>query len=292
MIAELAVEFPIERICKALSISRSAYYAYQTGQSHRLTEGKKKLRQAVIDSFVDHRRRYGSRRLLTELQEQGYEVGRHQLRRLMQLEGLQAIQPRSFIPRTTDSRHGGPFSPNLLLGLDFPTAPGEVLVGDITYIPLAGSEWGYLAAWMDLYSRKIKGWSLDHHMGEELVHSALRKAIGSNQLTSGSIIHSDRGGQYIGKAFRRTLNHHRFRQSMSRPDDPYDNAFMESCWARLKAELLENGVFRSLEDARIELFEYIESYYNRKRRHSSLGNISPEQFEQNYYLTLNQNLHT
>ncbi len=292
MITELAVDFPVESLCKTLKISRSAYYAYQAGKSHRLTEGKEKLRQAVVDSFADHRRRYGSRRLLAELQEQGYEVGRHQLRRLMQLEGLQAIQPRSFIPRTTDSRHSGPFSPNLLLAMDFPTAPGKVLVGDITYIPLAGSEWGYLAAWMDLFSRKIKGWSVADNMEEELVHSALRKAIGSNQLTPGSIVHSDRGGQYIGKAFRQTLIQHQFKQSMSRPDDPYDNAFMESCWSRLKAELLENGIFRLLEDAHTELFEYIECYYNRKRRHSSLGNISPEQFEQKYYLTLNQNLHT
>lgn len=105
------------------------------------------MRLALINSFAEHRRRYGSRRLLSELQEQGYAVGRHQLRRLMKAEGLQAIQPRSIIPRTTDSRHGGPFSPNLLLTMEFPTAPGSILVGDITYIPLAGSEWGYLAAW-------------------------------------------------------------------------------------------------------------------------------------------------
>lgn len=246
----------------------------------------------MTESFAEHRRRYGSRRLLTELQEKGYEVGRHQLRRLMQETGLKAIQPRSFIPRTTDSRHDGPFSPNLLLDVAFPTAPGRVLVGDITYLPLSDSKWGYLAAWMDLFSRKIKGWSVADNMSEELIHSALRKAIGSNQLSMGSIIHSDRGGQYIGKAFRKTLFDYRFEQSMSRPDDPYDNAFMESCWSRLKAELLEDGVFRSLEDARIELFDYIESYYNRKRRHSSLGNISPEQFEQKYYLNLNQNLPT
>lgn len=282
----------MERLCKVINVSRSAFYAYQAGQSHSLTKGKENLRQAMIGSFAEHRRRYGSRRLLTELQEQGYEVGRHQLRRLMQQAGLKAIQPRSFIPRTTDSRHEGPFSPNLLLDIDFPTAPGKVLVGDITYLPLAGNEWGYLAAWMDLYSRQIKGWSLADNMSEELVHSAFRKAIGSNQLGVGSVIHSDRGGQYIGKSFRQTLLDHRFEQSMSRPDDPYDNAFMESCWSRLKAELLEGGVFRSLEDAHTELFDYIESYYNRKRRHSSLGNISPEQFEQKYYLNLNQNLLT
>lgn len=162
----------------------------------------------------------------------------------MQQAGLKAIQPRSFIPRTTDSRHQGPFSPNLLLNIDFPTAPGKVLVGDITYLPLAGNEWGYLAAWMDLYSRKIKGWSLAGNMGEELVHNALRKAIGSNQLGEGSVIHSDRGGQYMGKAFRQTLFEHRFKQSMSRPDDPYDNAFMESCRFGGPMVTLESRAFR------------------------------------------------
>lgn len=275
-----------------LNISRSAYYAYQAGESHRLTTEQEKLQTAMVDSFSEHRRRYGSRRLLTELQEKGHQVGRHQLRRLMQQAGLHAIQPRSFIPRTTDSRHDGPFSPNLLVDRAFPEAPGLVLVGDMTYVPLAGSNWGYLAAWMDLFSRKIKGWSLAENMEEELVHSALRKAIGSNQLVAGSVIHSDRGGQYIGKQFRQTLTDYKFEQSMSRPDDPYDNAFMESCWSRLKAELFENGVFGSLQDAHTELFDYIECYYNRKRRHSSLGNISPEQFEKNYYLNLNSNLHT
>ncbi len=199
VVTELTADFPVERLCETLGISRSAYYAYQAGQSHRLTEGKEKLRQAIRDSFADHRRRYGSRRLLTELQEQGFEVGRHQLRRLMQAEDLRAIQPRSFVPRTTNSNHNGPFCANLLLEMDFPTAPGKVLVGDITYIPLAGSEWGYLAAWMDLFSRKIKGWSVADNMGEELVHSALRKAIGSNQLAAGSIIH--RSGDPVGSGW-------------------------------------------------------------------------------------------
>ena len=132
-------DFPIEILCKMLNISRSAYYGYQMGKSHRLDEGKEKLQATVVDSFTEHRRRYGSRRLLTELQEQGHQLGRHRLKRLMQHTVLQAVQPRSFIPRTTDRRHNGPFSPNLLLAADFPTAPGRVLVGDITYVPLAGS---------------------------------------------------------------------------------------------------------------------------------------------------------
>lgn len=291
LVAELSAQFPVARLCQVLNLSRSGYYAYQAGDSHSPAQGKQQLQIALRDSFAEHRRRYGSRRLLAELREQGYQVGRHQLRQLMRNLGLHAIQPRSFVPRPTDSRHHGPFSPNLLLGTGRPTMPGQVLVGDITYVPLAGGTWAYLAAWMDLFSRKIKGWSLAENMETELVNSALRKAIGSNQLMPGSIIHSDRGGQYVGKAFGQTLTEYQFVQRMSRPDDPYDNAFMESCWSRLKAELRENGVFGSLEDARIELFEYIECYYNRKRRHSSLGNLSPDQFEQNYYQNLTQNLH-
>ncbi|GAB2566554.1 transposase [Spirosoma areae] len=162
----------------------------------------------------------------------------------MQEADLHAIQPRSFIARTPDRRHNGPFSQNLLLETDVPTLAGRVLVGDSTYIPLAGSEWGYLAAWMDLFSRKIKGWSVADNLGDELVDNALRKAIDSNQLTPGSIIHSDRGGQYIGKSFRQTLADFRFRQSMSRPDDPYDTAFMPGRRSGVLLVTIEGRVIR------------------------------------------------
>lgn len=283
LIEQLRQEYPIERLCQILGVSRSAYYAYTSGQTHQAAPQQIALQQALMSAFARHQRRYGSRRLLVELLEDGYALGRHQLRKLMKENGLHAIQPRSFVPRTTDSRHAGPFSPNLLLDRPLPTAPGQVLVGDITYIPLPNGEWGYLAAWMDLFSRKMSGWSVDENMEEDLVHSALHKAISRNQLGKGSIIHSDRGGQYVGRAFRRTLQLYQFEQSMSRADDPYDNAFMESCWSRLKAELVSQRTFSSLADARTHLFEYIELYYNRQRRHSSLGYLSPEQFEQQYY---------
>lgn len=283
LIEQLRQEYPTERLCQSLGVSRSCFYAYDKGQTHQASSRQTALQEALAGAFARHQRRYGSRRLLIELQEDGHAVGRHQVRKLMKQNGLQAIQPRSFVPRTTDSRHPGPFSPNLLLDRPPPSRPGEVLVGDITYLPLAGGEWAYLAGWMDLYSRKLSGWSVDENMEEKLVHSALQKAIDHNQLGKGSIVHSDRGGQYVGKAFRTTLRAHHFEQSMSRADDPYDNAFMESCWSRLKAELVNQRVFHSLADARAQLFEYIESYYNRQRRHSSLGYISPLQFEEAYY---------
>lgn len=195
LITELSNDHPVQLICNTLKVSRSAYYDYQRGLSYQLTEGKKALVMAMHESFADHRRRYGSRRLTPEFQEQGYSVGRHQVRRLMRQEGLIAIQPRSFVPRTTDSRHNGPFNANLLLDAPLPTAPGQVLVGDITYIPLAMGGWAYLAAWMDLYSRLIAGWQLELHMEESLVHDALKKALLRRKLNKNAIVHSDRAGR-------------------------------------------------------------------------------------------------
>ena len=283
MILQLADSYPIERLCECLDVSKSAFYAYRARQTYQPSEQQLKLTQATKELFYDHERRYGSRRLVLDLQEQGFEIGRHQLRKIMRANQLEAIQPRSFVPRTTNSNHAGPYSPNLLLDRPDPTRPGEVLVGDITYLALQDGEWAYMAGWLDLFSRKVSGWSIDDNMEEELVHSALQKAIGHNQLGKGSIIHSDRGGQYVGNEFRKTLRLHQFEQSMARADEVYDNAFIESYWSRLKAELVYQRVFRSVADARAQLFEYIELYYNRRRRHSSLGYISPLQFEEAYY---------
>lgn len=240
----------------------------------------------VKQTFWEHKRRYGSRRLLVELQEQGYGMGRHRLRKLMSQQGLTAIQPRSFVPRTTDSRHGKRTCPNLLLGQPLPTAPNLVWVSDITYLPLVNGQWGYLSSWMDLFSRKIVGWQVDSHMKDELIISALRKALNARNPAAGLIAHSDRGGQYVSDELRALLNDHHIHQSMSRADDPYDNAFAESFWSRFKAEVLEGGAFLDLEDARTEIFDYIEMYYNRIRRHSSLGYKSPLTFEEEYYRKL------
>ncbi|HMR20433.1 MAG TPA: IS3 family transposase, partial [Sphingobacterium sp.] len=169
----------------------------------------------------------------------------------------------------------------LLLDQPFAARINEVWVGDITYIPLKGSNWAYLAVWMDLYSRRIVGWALADHMREELVIEALKIALNQRPARRHMIIHTDRGGQYAGNIFRKILTGNRLLQSMSRSDNPYDNAFMESCFSRFKCELLEDGVFETLEDARTEIFEYIEMYYNPERLHSSLGYVSPGNFEKN-----------
>lgn len=240
------------------------------------------MEQHIIDIFREHKRRYGSRRICKTLAQQGEKVSRYKAGKVLRKHGLKAIQPRSFVPKTTDSRHAYRISPNLLLNRAMPSKPDQVWVGDITYIPLAGSNWCYLCVWMDLFSRKITGWYLDDNMEETLVIAAFRKAMDSRKISKGLIVHSDRGGQYASNTFRNIIANKKIMQSMSRADNPYDNAFMESCFSRFKAELLQNGVFENIEDARTEIFEYIEMYYNTVRLHSSLNYQSPCSFEKQY----------
>lgn len=271
--------YPVVLLCRVLDVGRSAYYAYRLGDSYQQQPGSKVLETAIVDAFVAHRRRYGIRRLIPELRDLGVSAGHYKIRKVLHKYGLKAIQPRSFVPRTTDSRHPYPISPNLLLDRPLPEGINQVAVGDITYIPLIAGNWAYLSVWMDLYSRKIIGWQLANHMREELVVDSYRKAMNSRKLGKFTIIHSDRGGQYAGTMFRKLLGKSKGVQSMSRADNPYDNAFMESYFSRFKAEMLESGAFETIEDARTEIFEYIEMYYNPIRRHSSLGYISPVNFE-------------
>jgi putative transposase len=197
---------------------------------------------------------------------------------------LRAIQPRRFVPRTTDSRHGQRMSPNLLRERELKIErPRQAIVGDITYLPLQDGRWGYLATWLDLYSRKIVGWRVAETMTAELITEALAQFIRREKPDAGLIVHSDRGGQYVATEFRALLNKAGFEQSMSRAGETYDNAHAESLFSRYKAELLEGGAFADVEQARMETFTYIESYYNRVRRHSALGYQSPEDFERAYY---------
>jgi transposase InsO family protein len=272
-------------LCQVLQVSRSAYYQWLEAKAP--SEEDRQLEEKVVEVFQEHKRRYGIRRICAELKGKGARVGRYKCRRIMQRRGLKAIQPRSFVPRTTQSRHPYAISPNLLVDREPAKRPAEVWVGDITYIPLAEGRWAYLAVWMDRYSRKIVGWQLEAHMREELVIGALNKALSQSSLTpEGLIVHSDRGGQYAGREFRKLLGKRKILQSMSRADDPYDNAFAESYFSRLKAELLQGGAFDSLEDARTEIFEYIEMYYNTRRRHSGLNYQSPMEYENHYFYSL------
>lgn len=277
-IANEATTYPVAILCRALGVSRSGYYAWKERPARQ-----DQLAPQVEEVFWQNSRRYGSRRITAELREQTV-IGRHRVRRLMREQGLRAIQPRRFVPRTTDSRHGQRMSPNLLVEREIIVdRPRQVIVGDITYLPLQNGQWAYLATWMDLFSRKILGWQVASSMTAELVIEALKKAIIREHLPAGLIVHSDRGGQYVDAELRNLLKRQGFEQSMTRADETYDNAHAESLFSRYKTELLEDGAFCDLEQARSETFAYIEGYYNRTRRHSALGYLSPENFECAFY---------
>lgn len=272
-------------LCRVMRVSESAYHAYRSGRSYVLRPQKAALAARVKELFYLHRRRYGARRIAAELQAQGERAGRCAVQTLMRRQELQAIRVRRFVPRTTDSRHGVAPSPNLLLDAqNAPRGSRQVIVGDITYLPLQTGRWGYLASWQDRFSKRVVGWAVEERMTEELVIKAFEKAIKSGSIMSGTIIHTDQGSQYVSNNFRSLLQTHGCRQSMSRRGNCYDNAQAESFFARYKTELLEGGVFENVNQARSETFSYIEGYYNRVRRHSALGYKSPDEFERDIKL--------
>ena len=263
MIKELKEDYPIRRLCELLGISKSAYYNYVKGLTYGVSEQEQELQKEVKSIFHFHKKRYGSRRIQSEMTDKGYEIGRYQIRRLMRDQELQAIQPKSFVPKTTISNPSLRRSPNLLLSMPLPSAPNQIIVGDITYLPMiqsTGKDWLYLAIWLDLFSRKIVGWQVDDNMEASLIISALQQVIRNRKVAKGLIVHSDGGGQYGATDFRELIALNEFRQSMTRKDNHYDNAFAESLFSRFKAELLDGGCFTGLKSAKLEVFEYIEGY--------------------------------
>ena len=252
-----------------------------------LKAGKVQISEQVKAVFEDHLGRYGSRRIEAELKECGYQAGRYQIRRRMQEQGLKAIQPRSFVPKTTQTNPNLLRSPNLLLEMVALCMMNRVWVSDITYLPMADGSWCYLAIWMDLYSRLIVGWQVSDSLDAALVIGSFEKAWAWRKPQPGLILHSDGGGQYMDLEFRKMIDQKQCRQSMTRIDDHYDNAFAESLFSRFKAELLQKSTFTNLRQAQELIFEYIEAYYNRKRRHSALNYKSPANFE--LYIINNQN---
>jgi len=268
--------FDVHHTCVTLGVSRSAYYAWLSGITSDNKLKQLSLKPLVFDIFKQHRRRYGARRIASEMKELGEPCSRGKVRKIMIEMDLNAIQPRSFKPRTTNSRHTLGFSPNLLLAGVAVTQVNQVWVGDITYIPLT-SQFAYLAVLMDRYSRKIVGWCIELSMDEGLVIAAFKQAIKARQPSPQLIHHTDRGGQYASIKYRELLARAQMQQSMSRAGDCYDNAYMESCFGTLKTEL-EISSYDDLSQARREIANYI-NYYNTLRRHSSLDNQSPNRFE-------------
>jgi len=266
-------------LTRAMKVSASGYYAWRKRLVSPPKMRRKNLAMLVKDCYFENRRRYGTRRIRASLNKQGIKIGRYQVRSLMRKQGLEAIRSKRFKPQTTDSK-GTSASPNLLQDLNIEeSVAGKVIVGDITYIYLRGGKFCYLAMWQDKITRRIIGWSLMKRLEAKLVISALRKAIRNGLIKAGAIIHSDRGSQYASNEFRQLLKSHNLRQSMSRKGNCYDNAQAESFFSRLKMELIEGGMFEDINEAKTEIFSYIDGYYNRTRLHSSLNNQSPMEYE-------------
>jgi putative transposase len=264
-------------VCDVLGVSRSAFYAWREREPSRREHRDAELTPLVRAIFWKHRRRYGARRIAQELADLGECCCPRHVAKILKIQGLRAIQPKSFVPKTTDSRHTLGYSPNLLLEAPPRTDIDQLWVGDISYVPLRGGAFCYLALLMDRFSRYIVGWHLADTMTEDLVLAALTMAIRARQPPPHLIHHTDRGGQYAGTRYRAVLRRAVMRQSMSRPDNVYDNAFMESCFGTIKTEL-EITEYEHQQAARREIADYID-YYLTERKHSALGYLTPHQFE-------------
>lgn len=279
MIEELSQEYPIRELCAALNVSRSGYYAWRAGQESARELANREMAQQIKQLFEAKRQRYGSPRITQQLRRQGQVCNHKRVERLMRQEGLKARSGRKRKVRTTNSDHDQPVAPNLLLDRPAPAKVDEVWVADITYVPTAEG-WLFVAAVMDLYSRQILGWSVWESLAATGALQALARAMVKRGYPRGVIHHSDRGIQYACAEYRRELQRHGLVASMSRKGNCYDNAAMEAFWSTLKREALEESDSWSSDRVRRELFEFIESDYNRSRLHSSLGYQSPVDFEQ------------
>ena len=266
-------------MCRALKVGEAAFYAWRKGRTYQLSRKKRELAEAVKEVFYLHRRRYGAKRISADLKADGLAIGCRLVGSLMKAQSLTAIRPKRFVPRPTDSKHSFGYSPNLLKAAGEPIEKGQVIVGGITYLPLQNGRFCYLATFQDKYTRRIIGWQVAPNMTAQLVIDAFGQARRRGLIKSGAIIRTDRGSQYAAVEYRRLLYIYGLWQSMSGKGNCYDNAQAESFFSRFKAELIEGGHFESVEQARSEIFSYIEGYYNRIRRHSSLGYLSPLEFE-------------
>ena len=274
----LAGPYTVADLCAAFGVSRSGYYAWQSRPPSARQRSDAALGLELCRQHTASRQTYGSPRLREALRRQGYRISRRRVRRLMRQHDLRGKPPRRFVPQTTDSRHDYPIAPNRLATAPVPTGPDQVWVSDLTYVRTAEG-WLYVAAVLDRWSRRIVGLAMAEHMQTRLVTDALEQALRQRHPVTGCLHHSDRGCQYASQAYRDRLAAAGLVASMSRAGNCYDNAAMESFWAKLKSELVYRQNFASRAAARLAIFEYVEVFYNRQRLHSALGYQSPVDFE-------------
>lgn len=273
-------EFPVRLMCRVLTVSPSGFYAAQRRAPSARAVRDQTLRLKVRTAHAKSRRRYGAPRVHAELQAQGEPVSRKRIARLMREDGLVGRRPRRFV-RTTQSRPADPIAPNVLdrqFGVETMAQPNRAWVSDITYIPTREG-WLFLAIVLELASRRVVGWAMRETLEEDLALAALRMALAARRPGPGLLHHSDRGSQYTGGAYRKLLATHRMVTSMSKKGDCWDNAVAESFFATLEIELRLEADWLTRDAARAAIFEYIETWYNRERRHSSLGYRSPVAYE-------------
>jgi putative transposase len=270
--------WPVRVLCDALGVSASGYYGWRDRPASARQRRQDVLLVEIRASHAESKARYGSPRVHAELAARGHDCCVHTAARLMPDHDIRAKTARKF-RCTTDSHHDLPVADNLLDRQFDPASPNKAWVADITYIP-TGEGWLYLAAIEDLYSRRVVGWSIADHLESRLVVDALALAVERRLPGEGLLAHSDRGSQYASEHYQRLLARHGITCSMSRRADCWDNAPMESFFASLKKELVHGANFTTRAEARAAIVEYIEVFYNTKRRHSSLGYVSPAEYEQ------------
>jgi len=275
--AQRRYEFPVVMMSRVLSVSRAGFYAWLEREPSARSQRREALARHLEQAYHRYKRRYGAPRLTLELNAQGMSCSENHVAKLLRARGLKALNGRRFrhqpaAPCTLPVRRN-------LLARDFSSkGPNRKWVSDITHIPV-GRGWTYLAVVLDLYSRKVVGWAFDTHVREALILEALNMARGHRQVMPGLLLHSDQGVQYRATEYQKTLRDLGIAASMSRKGNCWDNAVMEAFFARLKVELIYPENYTSVEALRAGLFEYIEIFYNRQRRHSALGYDNPAHYE-------------
>lgn len=273
-------EHPVVLLCAVFGVSRSGYYAWREQPRSARAMADERLRAKIHAVHTASRGTYGSPRIKIELDRAGPPVGHNRVARVMRAAGLQGRTRRRYRVVTTDSRHSEPIAPNRLATTPAPTKPDQVWLTDITYVP-TGEGWLYVAGVLDLFSRRLIGWAMGSSLETALPLAALRMAVHQRKPAPGLLHHSDRGVQYASGDYRACLEAHQFTASMSRKANCYDNATMEAFWSTLKNELIHRCQFTTRAEATTAIFDYIETFYNRRRMHSALGYKSPLDYESN-----------
>lgn len=270
-------KYPVEVMCCTLCASRSGYYEWRKGRVKPRLLRRQQLLEAIKQVHQEFRGNYGSPRIVRELRKRGIVVNEKTVAEIMKNNGIQAKHKKKY-KATTNSNHNLPVAKNRLKRNFYTAKPNQVWVSDVTYVG-TDEGWLYLCTFIDLFSRKVVGWSMSERMTADLVVNAFRMALFRQKRKAPKIVHSDRGSQYASNAFRKELKKHGCKQSMSRKGDCWDNAVAESFFGTLKMELVHHEKYKTREQARLSIFDYIETFYNTKRLHSYLNYLSPDEFE-------------